>query len=224
MKLNGKSLLVTHSEKPWWRRARLIGGEPMKKTVTIAYAVIVIALGSSVFAGEIEGVLPGFEVPRASKDQHGNPILIGIGKKTKLPREISHKKTGIEFILIESGEFQMGSITIIGAQPIHTVKITKPFYLGKYEVTNQQYWKAVFEDFPVDKIIRPNSPAEAVSWNYAREFCLDLGGDLPTEAQWEYACRMYPISIASAMMNRNLVIMRGLRTMPAKKTRTTHTM
>ena len=74
--------------------------------------------------------------------------------------------------------------------------ITKPFYLGKYEVTQEQ-WEAVMGSNP-SNFKGPKNPVEQVSWDDCQEFLDKLnakaGGQggkfvLPTEAQWEYACR-----------------------------------
>ena len=83
----------------------------------------------------------------------------------------------------------------------HQVILTRDFYLGKFEVTQAQ-WKAVMGNNPYpSKFIGDNRPVEKVSWNDAKEFCNKLNDkyagklpagykfDLPTEAQWEYACR-----------------------------------
>jgi len=101
----------------------------------------------------------------------------------------------MEFVLIRPGSFQMGSDN--GAsdeQPVHEVKIAKPFYLGKYEVTQEQ-WKAVMGTDPgVCKGAR--NPVESVSWEDCQAFLQKLGEKaparkfrLPAEAEWEYACR-----------------------------------
>jgi formylglycine-generating enzyme required for sulfatase activity len=73
------------------------------------------------------------------------------------------------------------------------VTISKPFYMGVTEVTQAQYGAVVGMD-PAD-IKSPTNPVEDVSWVYATNFCLKLiektgkNVRLPTEAEWEYACR-----------------------------------
>ena len=129
-----------------------------------------------------------FFTPEADKDEHGNPVLKGLGEKTRLPREIRHRRTGMHFVLIEPGEFQMGSDHGSGDEkPVHTVRITRPFYLGKYEVTQEQYERIVGTN--PSNFKGTANPVESVSWHDATAFCKALGGELPTEAEWEYACR-----------------------------------
>ncbi len=108
----------------------------------------------------------------------------------------------VEFVLISEGEFLMGSADGENDErPVHKVRISQPFYLGKYEVTQAQ-WEAVMGNNPSHfkgsffKKGDPNRPVENVSWEEVQEFIRKLnakeGGAhyrLPTEAEWEYTCR-----------------------------------
>ncbi|GHV58266.1 hypothetical protein FACS189460_5780 [Deltaproteobacteria bacterium] len=101
---------------------------------------------------------------------------------------------GMEFVLIPAGEFMMGSNDFDDEKPIHRVSISQAFYLGKYEVT-QEEWEAVMGNNPSDFKGRSN-PVEQVSWEDAQEFIKLLNQKeghnryrLPTEAEWEYAAR-----------------------------------
>lgn len=103
---------------------------------------------------------------------------------------------GVEFVLIRAGEFQMGARDgDQDEQPVRTVRISQPFYLGKYEVTQAQ-WQAVMGNNPSAFTGDPARPVENVSWEDVQEFIRRLhrkeGGAtyrLPTEAEWEYAAR-----------------------------------
>jgi formylglycine-generating enzyme required for sulfatase activity len=103
-----------------------------------------------------------------------------------------------EMALIPAGEFQMGSDAPEAKrneQPVHPVLISKPFWLGRTEVT-QALWQAVMNDNPSDFRNDGNRPVEHFTWLDAQKFITSLnqmlGGDFfrfPTEAEWEYACR-----------------------------------
>ena len=141
----------------------------------------------------------------------------------------------IEMVRINGGIFTMGSSdsTDYGAQPPHTVTLTQDFYMGKYQVTQEQYKEVMgsnpsyFKNNPALGETQGKRPVEQVSWYDALVFCNKLSmiegftpayringrtnpddwGDqgsawdavdivpgstgyrLPTEAQWEYACR-----------------------------------
>ena len=104
---------------------------------------------------------------------------------------------GMEFVLIPAGEFQMGSSTgEVAAKPPHMVRISTPFYLGKYEVTQAQ-WHAVMGTNPSAFRFSPQyHPVESVSWDDVQAFLQQLNARepglryrLPTEAEWEYAAR-----------------------------------
>ena len=106
-------------------------------------------------------------------------------------------RIGIVLVPIPAGEFTMGSDSTTIYQE-HPVKITKPFHLGAFEVTQEQYEKVTGKNPSYFK--GPNNPVELVSWKDAVEFCRRLSElpeekaaghvyRLPTEAEWEYACR-----------------------------------
>jgi formylglycine-generating enzyme required for sulfatase activity len=78
-------------------------------------------------------------------------------------------------------------------KPPHPVTVQE-FYLGKYPVTQEQ-WQAVMGNNPSKFSDTPQNPVERVSWNDCQEFCQKLSQmtgqtyRLPSEAEWEYACR-----------------------------------
>jgi len=104
---------------------------------------------------------------------------------------------GMKLNLIPPGEFTMGSPASetgrLDTETEHLVKITKPFYLSEHEVTQEQYERVMGKNPSFYK--GTNKPVEEVSWDDAADFCRKLSdqeGDqyrLPTEAEWEYACR-----------------------------------
>ncbi|MBQ7589726.1 MAG: formylglycine-generating enzyme family protein [Verrucomicrobia bacterium] len=112
----------------------------------------------------------------------------------------------LNMIWIEPGTFIMGSpedeLGRWDDEVQHEVTLTKEYWLGKYEVTQAQY-KAVMGKNPSYFWLGNDWPVEQVSWDDAMDFCAKLtaiekeagrvpegyGYTLPTEAQWEYACR-----------------------------------
>ena len=180
-------------------------------------------------------------------------------KATGLPWRVRDKGTNIEMLLIPPGEFVMGKsrgddqgerdeipahdVKSLGDEqadknelPAHEVTLTKAFYLGRYEVTQQQYarvtkltpsrfshpaeptvptlealmadgatksqaerevseakeklesWIAARQQ-PAPDAKGKERPVEMVSWDDCSAFCKSTGMRLPTEAEWEYACR-----------------------------------
>ena len=106
----------------------------------------------------------------------------------------------MEFVWIEPGTFWMGSPDSEPGHsadevPVHKVEISEGFWLGKYEVT-QGEWESVMGSNPSSHTGDSRRPVEEVSWNDVQEFIgrlNDAEGSvlyrLPTEAEWEYACR-----------------------------------
>ncbi len=152
------------------------------------------------------------------------------------PKELPGQKTielgggsKLEMVLIPAGSFVMGdSSGLNDERPAHTVTIAKPFYLGKHEVTVEQFrrfveatgyatdaekgtgfqgafaWDSETKEFKMNEEHSWRStgfsqadthPVVNISWNDAMEFCKWLSREegtifrLPTEAEWEYACR-----------------------------------
>ncbi len=106
---------------------------------------------------------------------------------------------GIEFVWVPAGEFWMGSTSSEAdddERPLTQVRISRGFWLGKFEVT-QGRWQGVMGSNPsYFKQCGPDCPVEQVSWDDAQAFIGNLNGRaggnryrLPTEAEWEYAAR-----------------------------------
>jgi formylglycine-generating enzyme required for sulfatase activity/predicted DNA-binding WGR domain protein len=107
------------------------------------------------------------------------------------------KGVKLEMVLIPAGKFVMGSPKKekgrYDDEMQHEVTLTKPFYMGKYEVTQEQ-WEGVTGKNPSYSKNAKN-PVTDVSWDDCQEFIKKLNGitkgkyRLPTESEWEYACR-----------------------------------
>jgi formylglycine-generating enzyme len=104
--------------------------------------------------------------------------------------------TGIEFILVKGGCFQMGDVFNDGdreERPVHEVCVDD-FYMGRFEVTQGQ-WKIIKDRNPSKNKGGDLYPVEDVSWNDVGDFLKELNEKtgrffrLPTEAEWEYAAR-----------------------------------
>jgi formylglycine-generating enzyme required for sulfatase activity len=105
---------------------------------------------------------------------------------------------GMSLKLLPAGSFTMGDAAGSSDEKPHRVTLTRPFYMGVHEVTNAQ-WKRVVGSVP-SNWKDGDQPVENVSWEEAVEFCRKLSDmpeertagrvyRLPTEAEWEYACR-----------------------------------
>lgn len=116
---------------------------------------------------------------------------------TELPWRVRDNASQIEMLLVPPRTFTMGcspsSTTACDndENPTHTVHVTQPFYLGRFEVT-QQEWTEVMGSNPSlfsDLGKSPVHPVEQVSWNMIQAFEAATNLRLPSEAEWELACR-----------------------------------
>lgn len=131
----------------------------------------------------------------------GKETVADYAKRTKLePTLTLDLGDGVKWegVLIPAGTFVMGSPkgetkTDKAAEKQHKVTISQPFYMGKFELTQAQYQKIMGANPSMAK--GDNLPVHGVSWKDAQDFCDKLSkqsgrqAQLPTDAQWEYACR-----------------------------------
>lgn len=156
-----------------------------------------------------EGVppLPDPYRERRKKTIDPGPQEIDASVAEKHPKELTIELPGgtkMHLALIPPGSFLMGSAKGCGDEtPVHRVVISKPFYMAKHEVTQSQ-WEAVMGKHQWlteltkgdNDMSGPTKAMNVLSWNDCQEFIRKLGERvpgfrfaLPTEAQWEYACR-----------------------------------
>ena len=201
-----------------------LGNGPLRRHAELGARLVLArqgaagTLASRSAIGQPLGSAGFFVVPSEDRDQYGNPVVTRAGSRTDavtgLPYEVWLKEPRIEFVLIPAGEFLMGStqatrelLRAYGGharltpreRPQHRVRIARPFYLGKYEVTEAQ-WRRVMGKHPwrsSREVHRGDHfPAVTLTWQDARVFAVKLqdlaggrGTRLPTESEWEYACR-----------------------------------
>jgi formylglycine-generating enzyme required for sulfatase activity len=118
-----------------------------------------------------------------------NPTLRAAIISSGRPWRVRDTATQMEMVLVPQGTFVMGEAG--WAEPVHSVTLTQAFYMGRYEVTQGQ-WEAKMGRNPSafqgqsDSVSRP---VEQVTWNTIQGYLSATGMRLPSEAEWEYACR-----------------------------------
>jgi formylglycine-generating enzyme required for sulfatase activity len=133
-------------------------------------------------------------------------IAQGLAHSQDAAKEITNS-IGMKLVPIPAGKFVMGSPTSEAERDAgedqHEVAITRPFYLGVHTVTQGQFEKVMGKNpsfFHPKNGGSPDHPVEQVRWGNAQEFCAKLSAlpeekkagrtyRLPSEAEWEYACR-----------------------------------
>jgi len=173
--------------------SRLSNGQHMTKALTsFLFAVSEANASGATLAGLASPVMSpesstGTDAARPQGTTTAREKTIDLGNGVRM-----------ELVLIPPGDFYMGSpadkkYTSGNQGPVRRIRITKSFYMGKFEVTQGQY-NAVMGRNP-NRFSGRDLPVETVSWLEARQFCEKLSAErggwfrLPTEAEWEYACR-----------------------------------
>jgi formylglycine-generating enzyme required for sulfatase activity len=167
-------------------------GFRVARTVRRGLGEVLDASGESVRATRLSSswdaeVLSEYPDPAVVTDVAARSRIFATG----LPWRVRDRKTGIVMLLCPPGDFTMGSPASeagrFADETQHRRTIFKAFYLGETEVTQEQ-WQCVMGGYPSSFKGR-SSPVEQVSWDDCKRFCASTGFRLPTEAEWEYACR-----------------------------------
>ena len=176
--------------------------------LVMGYTALLLISGSATANEPTPSQPRATRVSQKSKHPHDKPLTLDLGE-------------GVSMVLvwIPEGEFVMGrpehESGPSAAKYRHRVRISKGFWMGKYEVTQEQ-WERVMGYNPAG-FEGTNLPVENVSWAECQDFVIeinnrpeigDLTASLPTEAEWEYACRArtstpfhYGASLDSSMAN-----------------------
>jgi formylglycine-generating enzyme required for sulfatase activity len=128
-----------------------------------------------------------------------NPTLRAAIVSSGRPWRVRDTATQMEMLLVPAGTFTMGCTASNqygcngDENPTHSVTLTQAFYMGRYEVTQGQ-WVAKMGNNPstfqgASYPDAANRPVEQVSWNTLQNYLSATGMRLPSEAEWEYACR-----------------------------------
>jgi len=118
-------------------------------------------------------------------------LLVGLGivEGKEITRSIFIN--GIECVYVNPGKFVMESRLKRRFrrknETEHSVIISKGYWIGKYEITQEQY-RAIMNENP-SRFKDDNKPVESITWDDADKFCKAVGGRLPTEAEWEFAAK-----------------------------------
>jgi formylglycine-generating enzyme required for sulfatase activity len=154
---------------------------------------------ATVVLGVFIAMVGGVSKESTAQGQPANPPGVAGGQELTL--DLGDKIT-LKLAHIPSGKFIMGSPAteqrsfedgFKDESPQHEVTISKPFYIGVYLVTQEQYQQVMGKNPSKFKV--PLNPVENITWDDAVEFCKKLSAKtgkslrLPTETQWEYACR-----------------------------------
>jgi len=177
-------------------------GSGSPKVLIVNCIIVLIAVVSVVVFLRRDGAGPHQEGPQGDTTRETEPKTLQPeerGDRQPEAGDVATNSIGMKLVYIPAGSFMMGSPFHSSDEgPQHQVRISRGFWMGQTEVTQDQY-KSVMnvepwsgEDYVQEDA---NNPAVYVSWDDAVKFCRTLSWQegetyrLPTEAEWEYACR-----------------------------------
>ena len=169
-------------------------------TAVVDYEIVKEQASTSISGGGLDS----FTFETVTVDQQGKIVRRASNQQATVFKEDLGHGINLEMVYIPGGTFMMGSPEAAKydtERPQHEVTL-QPFFMGKFLVTQEQ-WQEIASLPIIERNLKPdpsyfkgnNLPVEQVSWEEATEFCQRLSKQtaeeyrLPTEAEWEYACR-----------------------------------
>jgi len=181
---------------------------PEQKNLKLIVIAVTLISFANAFADPLNAIFSGSKVMRPLNDRipanakEAKELQKDKADQLKVPIEKTitiNENAGMDFVFIPPGKFHMGSTENVAKsendeRPLHQANITKGFYMGKYEVTQKQYLE-VMKYHKGSKFVGDKLPIDNIEWYQASTFIEKLSQKtklkfrLPTEAEWEYACR-----------------------------------
>jgi formylglycine-generating enzyme required for sulfatase activity len=170
----------------------------LKKLTTLAAAVLFTCLFGLVASAWVAAQTKSGSATQAENTRPTLKVPDGKGVKVNAPAKEFTNSIGMKFVRLPPGDFIMGSPKEEKdrekGEIQHKVTLTKGIFMGVYLVTQEQ-WQEIMGNNPSDYKGEKSLPVEMVSWDDCQEFIKKLRAKdkrpyrLPTEAEWEYACR-----------------------------------